>query len=222
MSGIRGLGRRPVLQTLSILGLALASAAASAGTPHLVLDINAQTHAVDSSPTPLGKLGSALYFIASPAPGGSQSALFRTDGTGGGTSMVKSLGGFGVLTPAKGPLFLAAGTKAYFLASFTGGGRKCGLPMARRRGPRCLGTCTPEAMAVHSSWVSSARISFSRSRPHSRTGRYSAVTAPAPERARSRTFRPPATAPSSRASSRQTARSICSCRRRESVPPIYG
>ena len=109
--------------TRHILTLLLISASslALAGSPHLVLDINSQYTALDSSPVWLGKLGSSYYFIAHPVPttaaGGD--ALFKTDGTATGTSLVAPIDGLGVLTNQAGPLFIPAGTKAYFLAFTT-------------------------------------------------------------------------------------------------------
>src|SRR5882762_9680200 len=112
--------RREFAVTRHILTLLLitASSLALAGSPHLVLDINSQYTALDSSPVWLGKLGSSYYFIAHPVPttaaGGD--ALFKTDGTATGTSLVAPIDGLGVLTNQAGPLFIPAGTKAYFLA----------------------------------------------------------------------------------------------------------
>jgi ELWxxDGT repeat protein len=114
---------RPILTLLLIT----ASSLALAGSPHLVLDINSQYTALDSSPVWLGKLGSSYYFIAHPVPttaaGGD--ALFKTDGTAAGTSLVAPIDGLGVLTNQAGPLFIPAGTKAYFLAFTTAA---CKLP----------------------------------------------------------------------------------------------
>ncbi len=115
--------RREFAITLRILTLLLvtASSIALAGSPHLVLDINSQYTALDSSPVWLGKLGSSYYFIAHPVPptaaGGD--ALFKTDGTAVGTSLVVPIDGLGVLTNQAGPLFIPAGTKAYFLGFTT-------------------------------------------------------------------------------------------------------
>jgi ELWxxDGT repeat protein len=104
--------------------LVVASMAGVAGTPHLTLDINTQRIARDSSPVYLGKLGNWTYFIAHDVPGANHAALFRTDGTDGGTTKVKDIGAGGILTPGglfrppyeKPTLFISAGTKAYFVA----------------------------------------------------------------------------------------------------------
>jgi hypothetical protein len=66
--------------------LVLAAAVARAGTPSLVLDINTQRQPQSSSPIFLGTLGGYDYFIATPVPGSSQSALYKSDGTDAGTT----------------------------------------------------------------------------------------------------------------------------------------
>lgn len=110
-----------VARHLSALLLITASSLACAGSPHLALDINSQYTAIDSSPVWLGKMGGSFYFIAHPVPttaaGGD--ALFKTDGTAAGTSLVAPIDGPGVMTNQPGPLFVSAGTKAYFLAFTT-------------------------------------------------------------------------------------------------------
>jgi ELWxxDGT repeat protein len=76
--------------------LIVASTAGLAGTPHLTLDINTDRAARSSDPTYLGKLGSSIYFIAHDVPGASNAALFKTDGTDGGTTKVKDIGPGGI------------------------------------------------------------------------------------------------------------------------------
>src|ERR1700730_5096213 len=115
--------RREFAITRHMLTLLLvtASSLALAGSPHLMQDINSQYTALDSSPIWLGKMGSLYYFIAHAVPttfaGGD--ALFKTDGTAAGTSLVAPIDGLGVLTYQAGPIFIPAGTKAYFLAFTT-------------------------------------------------------------------------------------------------------
>jgi len=105
--------------------LIVASTAGQAGTPHLTLDINTLRVARNSDTTYLGKLGNSIYFIAHDVPGGSNAALFKIDGPGGGATKVKDIGpgpgisaNYGLYRPPyeKPTLFIAAGTKAYFLA----------------------------------------------------------------------------------------------------------
>ena len=105
-----------VVRTLLWSLLVLVAAVARAGTPSLVLDINTQRLPQSSSPIFLGTLGGYDYFIATPVPGSSQSALYKSDGTDAGTTQVQTIAGFGVFTYQQPALFIAAGTKAYFLA----------------------------------------------------------------------------------------------------------
>src|SRR5690348_819835 len=128
---------------LFALWLALESAGVAAGTPHIVLDLNAQLPPVSSNPFPLGKLGNARYFIASPAPSGSQSALYKTDGTTAGTTLVKSLGGYGVSGPA--PWFLAAGAKAYFVSESNTTGQQVWITDGTAAGTQMITNLFPGA-----------------------------------------------------------------------------
>lgn len=114
-----------MLGRLFYLLLIVAWTAGRAGTPHLTLDINTHRVARSSDPTYLGKLGNSIYFIAHDVPGGSNAALFKIDGSGGSTTKVKDIGpgpgvsaNYGLYRPPyeKPTLFIAAGTKAYFLA----------------------------------------------------------------------------------------------------------
>jgi len=123
---------RALLPCLLASLLTLGANVSIADTPHLVLDINTQTTPVGSDPVWLGKMGNFIYFIARPVPsttaGGA--ALFKTDGTTAGTTQVAAIDGVGVLPYDSGfttpldVLFLAAGTKAYFLANTTTAGQE--------------------------------------------------------------------------------------------------
>jgi ELWxxDGT repeat protein len=127
MPGIpaRSILRNPKLaRTLLCSWLVLAAAVARAGTPSLVLDINTQRQPQSSFPIFLGTLGGYDYFIATPVPGSSQSALYKSDGTEAGTTQVQTIAGYGVLTYQEPALFIAAGTKAYFLADQTTTGQE--------------------------------------------------------------------------------------------------
>lgn len=83
----------------------------------LAVEAMASTPA-SSSPVWLGTLGGTQYFIARPvqSASGLTSALYKTDGTTAGTSLVAPIDGAGILTYQAGTLFMGAGTKAYFLA----------------------------------------------------------------------------------------------------------
>ena len=69
--------------------LGAASLASAQGQPYLVKDINAALTTAGSSPGEVTQVGSALYFVTTPA---SENALWKTDGTGPGTVLVKPLG----------------------------------------------------------------------------------------------------------------------------------
>lgn len=113
-----------ILRAMLCCWLLLGAAVARGGTPSLVLDINAQHEPQSSSPVFLGTMGGYDYFIATPGPGSSQAALYRTDGTDAGTTQVQTIAGFGILTYQEPALFIAAGTKAYFLADQTATGQE--------------------------------------------------------------------------------------------------
>jgi ELWxxDGT repeat protein len=102
------------------------TACARAGTPQVVLDINSQYTAMGSNPTWLGKLGNSVYFIAKPIPATASGgyALFKTDGTAAGTTQVAPIDGLGILAYPGSTLFIAAGSKAYFLAYTTAAGQE--------------------------------------------------------------------------------------------------
>lgn len=131
--------------------LIVASTAGLAGTPHLTLDINTHRAARSSDPTYLGKLGNSIYFIAHDVPGASHAALFKTDGTDGGTIKVKDIGPGGILPsyflyrpPYEKPtLFIPAGTKAYFLAWQTTTGQEVWVTDGTEAGTRMVADVYP-------------------------------------------------------------------------------
>src|SRR6202047_719617 len=126
--------------------LKVASAAVLPGPPHLTLDINTHRAARSSDPTYLGKLGNSIYFIGHDVPGASHAALFKTDGTDGGTTKVKDIGPGGILPsyflyrpPYEQPtLFIPAGTKAYFLAWQTTTGQEVWVTDGTEAGTRMV------------------------------------------------------------------------------------
>jgi len=81
---------------------------------------------IGSSPIWLGTMGNTLLFIAQPASSTSYGSptLYRSDGTSAGTTEVVALAGSEVeaLSYNTGALFVAAGTKSYFLADATAAG----------------------------------------------------------------------------------------------------
>jgi ELWxxDGT repeat protein len=131
--------------------LIVASTAGLAGTPHLTLDINTHRAARSSDPTYLGKLGNSIYFIAHDVPGASHAALFKTDGTDGGTTKVRDIGPGGILPsyflyrpPYEKPtLFIPAGTKAYFLAWQTTTGQEVWVTDGTEAGTRMVADVYP-------------------------------------------------------------------------------
>ncbi len=112
--------RTVIFRFVSSIALACAIAPlAQADTPHLLMDINAQTNAINSYPTPLGHLGSSYFFGArtSQTANPATSALFITDFTAAGTVAIKTFAGTGPSDiAAPQPRFLVAGNRAYFVA----------------------------------------------------------------------------------------------------------
>ena len=92
--------RRPLMslwRTLVVLGLAVVAAApAAAAGPYLITDLNAGRNAIGSLPLPTARpgldgveLGGFLYFTADDGMHGRE--LWRSDGTGAGTQLVRDI-----------------------------------------------------------------------------------------------------------------------------------
>jgi ELWxxDGT repeat protein len=116
-----------ILRVFAFAAIAGAVAPVSlADTPHLLLDINAQSDAVHSKPVPLGRLGSSYLFGAQTSQSGASAvtaALFITDSTAAGTIAIRSFDGDGPVDSTTFPRFLISGSRAYFVASETATGQ---------------------------------------------------------------------------------------------------
>jgi ELWxxDGT repeat protein len=86
----------------------------AAGTVHLVRDINTIRLPQSSYPTALGTLGGKLLFGATDSTG---AALWTTDGSAGGTYLLRRLPGIGIVGNSGWNNFLSAGSRAYFVSA---------------------------------------------------------------------------------------------------------
>jgi ELWxxDGT repeat protein len=99
-----------------VLGaLALTFGLVQAAAPRLVLDINSQPASVSSNAVPIGTIGNSFYFFADAYPGSGSRALYKTDGTAAGTTLVTTLTNGNFEPPLRE--LVVAGGKGYFTAT---------------------------------------------------------------------------------------------------------
>lgn len=119
---------------IGILCLLAASIAAPAQTASLVKDINTVPYApYDSSPDGFTEFNGAVYFFASASPG--DFGLWRTEGTGAGTQLVKS-GLIGVeLLVSGGILYLVAADGTHGVELWKSDGTEAGTVIVKDINP---------------------------------------------------------------------------------------
>ena len=126
--------RRFVTGTAVALTSILGTWTHAANVPTLVRDINQTPIGVGSQPTFLGTLGGWTYLAADDGVHGNE--LWKTDGTGPGTSLVKDINpGSAASNPAN---FLVVGNLAYFSATTAASGQEIWVTDGTSAGTRLV------------------------------------------------------------------------------------